>query len=140
MQDGLSLGHLDKFYQTINQRFLGDEEFVERIERKTEEKEESVAVKKVSFRRLLEAVAAQHGLPPERLTDVARSRSLTKPRSLLVYLARHWQGMTSKELGLRLKRDGSMISRLYVNYAGQRDPGAEAGILRLLTNKSITQV
>jgi REP element-mobilizing transposase RayT len=139
MEEGLSLGHLDKFYQTIDQRFLGDEEFVESIERKAEEKEGLVAVKKVSFQRLLEVVAAQHGLAPERFTDVARRRSLTKPRSLLVYLARHWSGMTSKELGLRLRRDGSMISRLYTTYAEQRDPRVEARTLRLLTNKSITR-
>jgi hypothetical protein len=61
VKDGLSLGHLEKFYQTIDQRFLGDEEFIERIERKTDRKEEAVGVKKVSFRRLLEAVAAQQG-------------------------------------------------------------------------------
>jgi putative transposase len=140
MKDGLSLGHLEKFYQTIDQRFLGDEEFVERIERKTDRKEEAVGVKKVSFRRLLEAVAAQQGFSPERLTDVARSRHLTKTRTLLVYLARHWSGATSKELGLRLKRDASMISKLYSKYTEQRDLGAEGRIRRLLNNKSITQV
>jgi hypothetical protein len=78
--------------------------------------------------------------PPCRLSrNVARSRILTQPRSLLVYLARHWSGMTSKELGLRLRRDGSMISRLYTTYVEQRDPRVEARILRLLTNKSITR-
>jgi hypothetical protein len=87
-----------------------------------------------------EAVAAQQGFSPERLTDVARSRHLTKTRTLLVYLARHWSGATSKELGLRLKRDASMISKLYSKYTEQRDLGAEGRIRRLLNNKSITQV
>ena len=97
-------------------------------------------MRKVGFQRLLEAVAAQYGFSPERLTDVARSRSLTKARALLIYLARHWSGVTSKELGVRLKRDGSMISKLYMIYAEQRDLRAEEQILRLLNNKSITQV
>jgi len=42
-----------------------------------------------------------------------------------------------RELGVRLKRDASMISKPYSKYTEQRDLGAEGRIRRLLNNKSI---
>jgi hypothetical protein len=37
MKEGLCEGHLDRFYETIEQRFLGDERFVDDVEKKKEE-------------------------------------------------------------------------------------------------------
>jgi hypothetical protein len=34
---GIGQGHLDRFYQTIEQRFLGDERFVDDVKKKTKE-------------------------------------------------------------------------------------------------------
>jgi len=54
-------------------------------------------------------------------------------RWMLVYLARQWATMSVKELGKRLHRDPSIISRLYAAYAASRDAKAEsrlAGQLR----------
>jgi hypothetical protein len=34
MKEGLGQGHVDRFYQTIEQRFLGDERFVDQLEKK----------------------------------------------------------------------------------------------------------
>jgi hypothetical protein len=34
MKEGLGHGHLDRFYQTLEQRFLGDEQFVRRGEKR----------------------------------------------------------------------------------------------------------
>ena len=33
MKEGLGQGHVDRFYQTIEQRFLGDERFVDELEK-----------------------------------------------------------------------------------------------------------
>ena len=41
----------------------------------------------------------------------------------------------NRELGMRLKRDASMISKVYSKYTEQRDLGAEGRIRRLLNNK-----
>jgi len=48
-----------------------------------------------------------------------------KPRSALVYLAREWGRVSVKEIGRRLHRDPSIISRLYSAYAADRDPNKE---------------
>src|SRR6266436_7644501 len=47
------------------------------------------------------------------------------------------RGMTVKELGKRLNRDPSIISRLYSAYTGSRDSVAESRLLRKIGNKSI---
>jgi hypothetical protein len=43
----------------------------------------------------------------------------------LVYLAREWGRVSVKEIGRRLHRDPSIISRLYCAYAADRDPKKE---------------
>ena len=56
MKEGLGQGHVDRFYQTIEQRFLGDERFVDQLEKKKKEPEPPKL--KVKFSRLVEGVAA----------------------------------------------------------------------------------
>lgn len=43
--------------------------------------------------------------------------------------------MSTKELGRRLQRDPSMISRLYAAYAGKRDTQGETRLARVLQQK-----
>jgi hypothetical protein len=51
MKDGLKQGHVERFYDTVEQRFLGDERFIERVEKK---KQKEPAKIKVKFSRLVE--------------------------------------------------------------------------------------
>jgi hypothetical protein len=46
-------------------------------------------------------------------------------RSMLAYLAREWGRVSVKELGKRLHRDPSVISRLYSAYGAARDEKKE---------------
>ena len=66
-------GHLDRFYQTVGQRFLGDERFVDQVEKKKKERE-PVRIK-VKFPRLVEAVASVYGIEAGRLLGTERKRS-----------------------------------------------------------------
>jgi REP element-mobilizing transposase RayT len=130
MEEGLGVGHVERFYETVDQRFLGDENFVERAEKMTAKQEPRRP--KTSFQRLVKAVAAMHGVEAERLVDAGRGRRWVQARSLLVYVAREWGGLKAKDLGEQLHRDASMISRLHASYAGNRDRKAEVQLLRLL--------
>jgi hypothetical protein len=51
---------------------------------------------------------------------------------MLVYVAREWAKATVKEIGQRLHRDPSVISRLYAAYAADRDYENEAGLAEQL--------
>jgi hypothetical protein len=53
-------------------------------------------------------------------------------RSMLVYLGREWGRVSVKELGKRLHRDPSVISRLYSAYAADRAERMEKVLLREL--------
>ena len=79
MKEGLGQGHVDRFYQTIEQRFLGDERFVDQLEKKKKEPEPPKL--KVKFSRLVEGVAALYGIEAERLVGTERKRGWVAPRS-----------------------------------------------------------
>lgn len=129
MEEGLEQGHDEKYYETIDQRLLGDESFVSSVAERTEAKEIEFPEKKIGFTRLLRAVCAAHGVDAEVIVQVGRQRRWVGVRAQLVYLARRWCGLTTKELGLRLNRDASMISRLNAWYETHRDERAERGVL-----------
>jgi REP element-mobilizing transposase RayT len=125
MENGLGQGHEEKYYETIDQRFLGEASFVSKVAERREAKEIEIPIKKVGFGPLLQAVCAVNGVEAKMILRVGRQRRWAGVRAQLVYLSRNWGGMTTKELGQRLNRDASMISRLYGWYETHRDEWAE---------------
>ena len=134
MAEGKELGHQGNYYRTVDQRFLGDERFVEQIEQKSPaEREIEVPGPTASFSDLVRLLGEEYGVDTKELLRAGRKRQWVRARSMLVYLARQWATMSVKELGKRLHRDPSIISRLYAAYAASRDAKAEsrlAGQLR----------
>ncbi len=126
LREGFHAGHQAQYYETVDQRFLGDARFLKEIQRKTEAKHE-VTVKgpTVTFSRLLQAVGKAAGLSTDRLVGAGRQRDRVDARALLVYAAREWSGLTGKDVGRRLHRDPSMISRLYAGYVRKRNDALE---------------
>jgi REP element-mobilizing transposase RayT len=135
MKKGLDQGHVESFYETVEQRFLGDEKFIEQVEKK--KAGEPVKIK-IKFPRLAEGVAAVYGIEARRLLGTERNRSWVGPRSLLVYAAREWSGIKAKALAEYLNRDASMISRLHTAHAEKRDKKSESALQRWLRIKSTT--
>jgi hypothetical protein len=52
----------------------------------------------------------------------------------LVYLALDWGHLSTRDLGRRLRRDPSRISRLAAAYAAHRNPTTEAPIRQAITS------
>jgi hypothetical protein len=99
-------------YQATDQRFLGDEDFVERVASRAGEKEiELRGNRRVGFERLLQAVAKEYGVSKRALTGTGRQREWIEGRRPGLRGAGMGK-ITTKELGKRLGRDPSMISRL----------------------------
>jgi hypothetical protein len=133
MRDGLAQGHQERFYETVDQRLLGDERFLEAIDRRTAAtREVTVRPQRIALGRLLPAVATAYGVTPHQIVAPGRQRVLVPARALLVYLAREWSHLTARELGRRLHRDPSMISRLAATYVAQPDPRAESMVRQAL--------
>jgi|CXWL01.1.fsa_nt_gi REP element-mobilizing transposase RayT len=134
LQEGLAQGHQARFYETVDQRFLGDEGFIEEADRKTAAtREVTVRPARIAFGPLLIAVATICGATPKAILAPGRQRALVPARALFVHLARAWSGLTTRELGRRLQRDPSMISRLAATYLTHPDPAIEARVRQSLT-------
>jgi hypothetical protein len=134
--DGLALGHQDRFYETVDQRFLGDERFIKEVDRRTAATREVVALPaQVPFRTLLTAVATAYATTPRQLVAAGRHRAPVPARTMLMGLARQWSGLTVQEIAQRLYRDPSMISRLAATYSVAPDHKLEAHIRRGLQLK-----
>lgn len=135
MEEGIGQGHIDQYYEVVDQRFLGDEGFIEQVDKRTPGREVEAGGPKVPLGRLLEAVAKEHGAEASELTGPGRRRQWVRARAMLVYLAREWSKVTSKELGGRLHRDASLMSRLYARYERDRDKQAETRVARFAGKK-----
>ena len=133
MADGRGSGHQRDYYDLHDQRFLGDQRFVEQIdERIRTEREIKTPHSRASFSKLVHLTADACGVTERELVQVGRQRKLVKPRSMLVYVAREWAKASVKEIGRRLHRDPSVISRLYAAYAADRDYENEARLAEQL--------
>ncbi|MGH7930930.1 MAG: hypothetical protein ACREQV_24425 [Candidatus Binatia bacterium] len=133
MADGKATGHQPDYYNVRDQRFLGDERFVAEIEERVEgDREIAVPVPRVKLTALLPLVARAYGATERELVQAGRQRKWLTARSMLVYLSREWGRVSVKELGKRLHRDPSVISRLYASYAAGRDKEKETFVLQQL--------
>jgi len=131
MAEGKELGHQGNYYRTVDQRFLGNERFVEQIEQRSPlEREIEVPGLTASFSDLVRLLGEECGVDGKELLRAGRKRQWVRARSMSVYLAREWDRMSVKELGRRLHWAPSIISRLYAVYAASRDVKVESRLAR----------
>ena len=135
MAEGMGSGHRAEYYDVRDQRFLGDKNFVEGIDERIRSKREiEVPGPRATFAELLRLTAEAYGVRERDLVQAGRQRMWVRARSMLVYLARQWGRASVKEIGQRLHRDSSIISRLYSAYAAGRDSKKEALLAKQLDN------
>jgi putative transposase len=100
MREGLAYGHEDRFYQTVDQRFLGDPRFVAAVDCRTGgTREVSVRPRRVAFGKLLSAVATVCAVAPGEIVAPGRQRALVPARALLVHVAREWGQVPTRHPG-----------------------------------------
>lgn len=133
LAEGVRLGHQADYYAVVDQRFLGEPDFIEAVQQRIGAKGEIAwGGPAVAFPRLVDAVAQVYDVDPQALLRPGRHRAWVQARAMLVYLAREWGGLSTKELGQRLHRDPSMISRLCTTYATARDTPGERRMVVML--------
>ncbi|HEY7555394.1 MAG TPA: transposase [Candidatus Binatia bacterium] len=133
MAEGKGAGHQPNYYDVWDQRILGDKNFVEQIDEKIRiEREIKSPGPRAKLSKLLRLTAHAYHVTERDLVRPGRQRRWVKPRAALVYLAREWGRASVKEIGRRLHRDPSIISRLYSAYAADRDPNKEMWVAKQL--------
>jgi REP element-mobilizing transposase RayT len=89
LKAGLRQGHDERYYETVDQRFLGDARFVAEVDRRAGARcDVTIRPRQVTFERLLHAIAHLHGVLPHAILAPGRQRAPVPARAMLVYLAR----------------------------------------------------
>ncbi len=122
IHDGLGGGHREDYYQVVDQRFLGDEEFVEEAREKAEEPEARLPVN-IDFKDIVKVVCREFSIRPERVSQREKSREVSQLRWIIGKLA-------AEEAGYRLVE----VARFF-----RRDPGVMSRGLRLLEERLIKE-
>jgi REP-associated tyrosine transposase len=131
--DGLGQAHKEDYYRVEDQRFLGAEEFVKRVQEKVEGKKVRLARKSLSD--VVEKMARRAKVNVEALKGPDRSWAISRVRGLVVYLLVRRLGFGVKEVGKYLNKDetsiSTMINRVYQRI---RQEGLGREIERLCQN------
>ncbi|MBI5166475.1 MAG: transposase [candidate division NC10 bacterium] len=131
IQDGMGMGHREEFYQVKEQRFLGDDSFIEDSEkrqRKVYEKENW----DIPLEVLVNYVSSQLKVGKGEIYTLSRNRQGAWARSLVTYLARELSEYPLKELATFLRRDPTALSigQKKVEELLVKDPAFEAKMRR----------
>jgi hypothetical protein len=108
VSEGISGGHEKKYYQLKNQRYLGEDAFIEQIEtegKKSEDWTYEIPLKVIG-REVSRAMTAEE----DELYSDRRDRKVAGVRGLVSYLARRISGYTVKEIADHFRRSSVTIS------------------------------
>lgn len=106
--EGIGGGHREDFYAAKEQRYLGDDEFVEQVSRGVE-KEESRPVQ-VELGDIEEVVCREYGLSSEELRLRNKERRGSFGRLMIAYLSQRLGGTRLNEVAKRYGRDQVSLS------------------------------
>jgi hypothetical protein len=109
IREGLDLNHQAKYYEVKDQRFLGEQEFLERIESKRVTDEPVLF--EIPLEDIVTEVGKTVGIARERIHSLSRDRRGALGRSLVAYLARKLSGYLVKDVARYFRREGAMISQ-----------------------------
>ncbi len=129
--EGLSSGHEEKYYQVKEQRYLGEDSFIERIE--TGRKEAESWVYDVSLEAISQEVSRATGITSDRLYSTTRDREGVRGRGLVAYLARRISGYMVKEIADHFKRSAVTIGEAIMKVEDllRRDRSLEKTLKRM---------
>jgi len=109
--------HEGKYYEVKDQRYLGEESFIDRIEGQKREAEN--AVYDVSIEVIAREVSKVTGITQESLYGLSRSREGALGRSIVAYLARVVSGSMIKDVARHFRRSPMVMSQACIKIEGQ---------------------
>ncbi|GAI74955.1 unnamed protein product [marine sediment metagenome] len=102
-------GHREDFYELKDQRFLGEEEFVDNVHRRLNE--ESPFVYDISLGQIASEVSSALHLPTDLLHSLSRNRQGPLGRAVTGYVGRKLGGYQIKTTAAHFHRDPVVISQ-----------------------------
>lgn len=109
VRDGLGVGHQEEYYKVKEQRYLGDDNFVEAVCRSVDEQEESYPVR-ITMEEIVEGLAKETGASVREILGKGRGRKASGVRAQAAYVGREVGGMSLTKMAKHLGRDLSTVS------------------------------
>lgn len=107
--EGISSGHEKKYYEVKDQRYLGEDAFIERIET-GEKKEAGDWVYEIPLEGISAEVGRAMGIGEDQLHSTRRGREAAGGRGMVAHLARKISGYTVKEIADHFRRSSVTVS------------------------------
>jgi hypothetical protein len=109
VEAGLPSGHREDFYAVSSQRLLGDERFVEKME-KAARGEKRMPPVAVSVEAITKRVARLFGVSEAHLRGRGRSREAARVRAVVAYLGREEASLSLGDVARYFRRDEATLS------------------------------
>ena len=113
MLDEIAGGHKEEFYEVQDQRFLGSEEFKERVESEEDERAKPKKSLDQAFKELAKELKRDHTL----LRGPDRSWELSRARTLAAYVLVRRVGFGVSEVAAYMGRDQTTLSSLISRFS-----------------------
>ena len=110
VRDGLNHGHRDDLYEVVDQRYLGDEAFVEKVEQR-EPENEAPQIVEIRWTEIRDRVCKQFGFPAAAVLHRGRAREIVRIRRIMAWVGRELGGFTNQDLAKELKQEPAVLSR-----------------------------
>jgi hypothetical protein len=107
--DGIGQGHQEDYYQVKEQRYLGDEEFVERVERQIEKLDQVFPIR-MTVEEIVERISREYSRPPREILGRGRGRREAELRAIVCYVGREIGGLKLAQAAKVFARDISALS------------------------------
>lgn len=108
--DGLGMKHREDYYKVVDQRYLGDDTFIDQISKKRKEYEKEGPILRIPLVEIEDLVCHRMGMTREILHSASRYRKAVKARSIIAYLGRTIGRYKLKDLANHFKRDPMTLS------------------------------
>jgi hypothetical protein len=110
--EGLALGHQKKYYEVKDQRYLGEDEFIDEIEGQKSSSDRGIF--EIPMKDISMEVADKMAIPRDRLYSLTRDRMGAYGRAIVAYLARDMTGSLVKDIARHFHREPMTLSEAII--------------------------
>lgn len=110
---GIDMGHQGRYYEVKDQRFLGEDEFIERIQ--SDKTMNTPVMFDIPIEQIVKEVSRVVGVTRDRMYSLSRGRRGAYGRGLVAYLARKLAGYLVKDIAEYFRREPMTMSEAIIN-------------------------
>ena len=110
VREGVKEGHRADVYEVVDQRYLGDEAFVQEVTGRFKNEEPPHAVV-VTGEEVCTGVLHQCGVSAGAVRDRGKERGAVRIKRVMAWVGREVGGVTNREMAQALRQDPGSVSR-----------------------------